>query len=184
MTYNPKIKQELELLPQNLYWQIPRDGAEYLQQTVLRLKPQTILEIGTSSGYSGLWLAESLMQINNSNAKIYTIESHQGRFEFAQENFKKAGATDWIIQIKGHAPEAIPTSLTFDLAFFDGTKSQTGSFFDSVWPILNPGGEILVDNVISHADKMQPFFDYLNSINIAFEVLDIGAGLCRIIKKT
>jgi predicted O-methyltransferase YrrM len=182
MDYNPQIKAELENLPHNQYWQIPVDGAEYLKQTVLRLKPTSVLEIGTSSGYSALWIIEGFLQAGLLNSKLYTIESHTGRFEFAQENFTKAGATDWIHQIKGHAPEAIPSDIIFDLAFFDGTKSQTSSFFDSVWPLISPGGEILVDNVISHAEKMQPFFDYLTSIQVPYEVLDIGVGICRVKK--
>jgi caffeoyl-CoA O-methyltransferase len=178
--YKPQIKLDLAKLPQNLYWQIPVDGAEYLKQTVLRLKPKTILEIGTSSGYSSLWLAEGLLEAGLTDSQIITIESHAGRFEFASENFKKANVGNLIQQLKGHAPEAIPSDLKFELAFFDGTKSQTVSFFDAVWPNLALGGEVLVDNVISHADKMQPFFDHLTNLNIAFEILDIGAGLCRI----
>lgn len=182
MDYNPVIKSELEKLPHNQYWQIPVDGAEYLKQTVLRLKPTNVLEIGTSSGYSALWIIEGFLQAGLFNSKLYTIESHKGRFEFAQENFSNAGASNHIIQIQGHAPEAIPKDTTFDLAFFDGTKNQTSGFFDSVWPLLSPGGEILVDNVISHANKMQPFFDHLKSLQIPFEVLEIGAGICRVKK--
>ncbi len=180
--YNPQIKLDLEKLPQNLYWQIPVDGAEYLKQTVLRLKPKTILEIGTSSGYSSLWLAEGLLESGLTDSQIITIESNAGRFEFASENFKKANLGNLIQQLKGHAPEAIPSDLKFELAFFDGTKSQTGGFFDAVWPNLALGGEILVDNVISHTEKMQPFFDHLAKQNIPYQILEIGAGICRVKK--
>ena len=128
MTYDPQIKFELANLPHNLYWQIPLDGAEYLKQTVRRLKPKNVLEIGTSSGYSALYIVEGFVEAGLLTSKLYTIESHEGRFQFASENFSKAGISDFIVPIRGHAPEVIPTGTTFDLAFFDGTKNQTSAF--------------------------------------------------------
>jgi predicted O-methyltransferase YrrM len=183
MDYNPAVKLELAQLPQENYWQIPLAGAEYLKATVARLKPKLILEVGTSSGYSALWMSEALIEAGLAeSSKIITIESNQKRYDFASENFKKAGVQNLVQNIKGHAPAAIPVGLNFDFAFFDATKSQTADFFDTVWPYLNPQSEILVDNVISHAEKMQPFFQHLDNLKIPYQVLDLGAGLCKIEK--
>src|SRR5690606_33899805 len=117
-------KLELQNLPHNQYWQIPVEGAEYLYQTVLRLKPSLILEIGTSSGYSALWLVEALLASpSTQNSRLITIESNADRFDFASQNFKKAGVESLIQNIKGHAPEVfsqIDLSPSIDLAFFDG----------------------------------------------------------------
>lgn len=178
-----QIKHQLSELPHNQYWQIPVDGAEYLAEAVRRIQPKTILEIGTSSGYSALWIVEALINLNLAGqTNFYTIESNQSRHDFAQQNFENAGVTGLVTQIKGHAPQDIPQNTDYDLAFFDGTKSQTSDFFDAVWPILNLNGEILVDNVVSHSDKMQPFFDHLKNLGLDYEILDIGAGICRVVK--
>lgn len=179
------IKTELATLPHNQYWQIPPDGADFLYQTVLTLKPKLILEIGTSSGYSAVTMAQALIKSNNLNSKIITIESNPARFNFSQDNFKRAGLQNLIQGVKGHAPEVF-SQLKFDnpidLAFFDGTKSQTTSFFEAIFPLLSPHGIILVDNVLSHKAKMQPFLDYLDQKKHRYQVLDIGAGICKISK--
>lgn len=183
MTYNFLIKNDLEKLPHNLYWQIPRDGAQFLQTAVQRIKPRAILEVGTSSGYSTIWLAEGLYNSGIiDSSKIYTIESNQNRYEFSQQNFLLAGLQNIIVGIKGHAPQAIPSNITYDLVFFDGTKSQTIDFFNAVWDNLSLQGEVLVDNVISHKEKMQPFFNFLETKGLHYKVLEIGAGICQIAK--
>lgn len=181
-----EVKNRLYELPHDLYWQIPKDGAEYLYNAVLRLNPKLILEIGTSSGYSALWLVEALLALNpKTTSRLITIESHAERFQLASEHFKQAKVESLIQNVKGHAPEifeSVDLSVPVNLAFFDGTKAQTTDFFKAIWPLLSANGEILVDNVVSHHDKMQPFFDYLKANNINYEIIDLGAGICRIVK--
>jgi len=189
MDYNlqliEQVKNRLAELPQDQYWQIPLDGANYLAKTVSTNKPNLILEIGTSSGYSAICMADALIKSQNLKAQIITIESHAARFQFSQDNFKKCNLNHLITGYKGHAPEifseiAFPAPI--DLAFFDGTKSQTTDFFTAIYPLLSKGGIILVDNVLSHQEKMQPFIDYLQNQKHQYQILDIGAGICQITK--
>lgn len=179
------LRAELASLPHNKYWQIPANGANFLYQTVVQNKPQLILEIGTSSGYSAIVMAQALIESHNLEAKLITIESNPTRYEFSQTNFQKAGLQKLVQGVKGHAPEVF-NQLNFDapidLAFFDGTKSQTTSFFEAIFPLLSPNGIILVDNVLSHKEKMQPFFDFLDQKKHQYQVHDIGAGICQISK--
>lgn len=180
-----KIKCELQELPHNKFWQVAPTGGNVLKEAIVRLQPKNILEIGTSSGYSSLWMAEGILLAGLTDTMIYTIDSHKVRHEFAKENFKKANAEKYITPILGHAPEAIsqvPSEITFDLIFFDATKNQTVSFLEAVWPRLNTGGEIFVDNINSHLEQMQPFLNYLTEHNYCFEVLQEGTGMCRIQK--
>jgi predicted O-methyltransferase YrrM len=181
------LKQQLFELPKDLYWQIPLPGAEYLAKLITELRPKIILEIGTSSGYSSICMVEALLKSDNPTAKIFTVESHAGRFDYSNAAFDSVEAKIIVQNFKGHAPEifeqmSFPSSI--DLAFFDGTKSQTTSFLEAIYPLLSPTGIILVDNINSHLQKMQPFLDYLEQNDYIFEVLNIGDGLCQIQKTT
>ena len=172
-----KMSQDKEL------WQNPigPQTADFLYDLIIKLNAQTVMEIGTSAGYSGLWIAEALIQ---TGGHLYTIESNQNRFDSASENFKRAEVTHLITNVKGHAPEDIPMIPDgIDLAFFDATKRETISFLTSTWPKLKPEAKILVDNVDSHLDKMQEFIDYLDEHNYSYERIHIEAGLILIHKE-
>jgi len=86
------------------FWNVPRSTGVFLNSLVRALDAKRVLEIGTSNGYSGVFFAEALL---HTGGKLYTIESHAKRFLMARENFERAGVTDVIVQIKGHAPEII-----------------------------------------------------------------------------
>lgn len=183
-----QVKSELGKLPQEKYWQVPLEGALYLQKLIFDLKPRTVLEIGTSSGYSGLWIVESLLQVDRVNpGHLITFESNQARYDFANQNFMAAGVETLITSLKGHAPQAfefIPGDKKIDLAFIDGTKSQTTEFFMGLLPYFAKGAQVVVDNVTStrhnHHLKMQPFLDYLAANNYKFEVVEVGDGFCQV----
>ena len=84
-------------------------------------RPQTILEIGTYTGYSAICLAEGLTE----NGKIHTIEIDSELKNIADKYFKKAGIDEKVIQYFGNALEIIPTlDLFFDLVFIDADKEN------------------------------------------------------------
>ena len=144
------------------------------------VEPQNILEIGTSVGYSGIWLAAALEA--NGGGKLWTIESHAERYGRAQENFKEAGLDHMIESVKGHAPEVFD-ELSFpeeiDLAFFDATKKEHEDFFDAVFPRMKSGGLVIVDNVISHrSGDMGAFVDGIHeNSNLKVVEIPVGDGL-------
>ena len=93
----------------------------------------------------------------------------QGVLALQRKNIAKAGLEHRIRQVKGHAPEVITEGLLLleigqasarlDMAFFDATKQETQSF-DTVFPLMNKGGLVIVDNVKSHRFKsMLEFID-------------------------
>lgn len=176
------VIEELQNLPRESFWPVGPETAQLLKDKVIELNAQNVLEIGTSRGYSGLWFCQGLLQ---TGGHLYTIESHAERFNIATENFAKAGVVNLVTQIKGHAPECIyelPPELKFDLALIDATKAETKDHFESIWPRLNPNGEIIIDNVQSHQEVFQTFFEYLDQNQISYQFFDIDFGLLHIKK--
>lgn len=138
------------------YWNIDPKLGRLLFEIIFDRSYKTVLEIGTSNGYSALWMASALAK---NNGRLYTIESHfRERFHLATENFYKAGLQKNIIQILGHAPEVIPKiPRKFDLIFLDATKAEYPLYFNAVKNRLKKGGLLISDNIQSHAKELLPF---------------------------
>ncbi|MGL5830799.1 MAG: O-methyltransferase [Candidatus Altimarinota bacterium] len=168
------------------YWNIPREAAELIYFLGKVIKAEKILEIGTSSGYSGIWLANI---VKPRDGKVYTVESHPGRFALAAENFEKAGVGELIVQVKGHAPQVlreVPEIMEggFDLVFLDATKREHVAYFKEIAALLKVGGMVIADNILSHEEKMLEYVDYLrSSTDFNSEIVPIGTGLLISLKK-
>jgi len=131
------------------------------------LKPNAILEIGTYTGYSALCLAEGLAP----NGKLLTIDVNEELENRARAYFE---ASDYAAQIDyqiGDAAQIIPTlQLKFDLVFIDADKQQYPTYYEQALEVLNPGGFILIDNVLwsgkvvdeKHQDKDTTLLRVLN----------------------
>ncbi len=159
------------------FWNITPETGLFLNILIKDRKYKTILEIGTSNGYSAIWIANALKE---TNGHLYTIESNlKKRFPLAQANIEKSGLKKLITQILGHAPEAIPkTPKKFDMIFFDATKHEHLSYFDILKNRINKGGLIITDNILSHKKELTPYTKALSkNKNFHSEILDIGTGL-------
>lgn len=176
------VLKELKVLQERgeQYWNIAEPSAVFLNMLVRILNAKNVLEVGTSNGWSGLYLCDALA---DTQGKLYTIESHKARFEFAEQNFKKADVSDIVTQIKGHAPEIALEFFgndkpKFDLILIDATKEETISYFETFKPFCREGTVIVVDNVNSHKDALSKFLQYIKDReDIKSVKLDIGAGL-------
>lgn len=116
------------------------------------IKPETILEIGTYTGYSAICLARGLKH----GGRLYTIESNDELDDFARNYFIRAGLEEKIIKLTGRAQELIPTlNMDFDLVFIDGDKREYSEYFMSVIGKVKPGGYIIADNVLWGNKVMQ-----------------------------
>jgi len=161
---------------ENPTWNIDANTGTFLNTLVRAIKATRVLEIGTSTGYSGIWLAEPLTE---HNGELVTIESHAERFSIATQNFTDAGLSEIITQIKGHAPEVLDdVEGNFDLMFFDATKMEHIDYFSYCESRLNVGGLIITDNVLSHAQELESYIDFVQKKqNFQSSVIDIGTGL-------
>jgi predicted O-methyltransferase YrrM len=174
---HPNIKKTLDQIAKerSKNWNIDEETGLFLNNFILSHNIKSVLEIGTSTGFSGIWIAEALSQ---TNGHLYTIESHKIRFEIAKENFEKSGLSKHISQIFGHAPEIIPEDKHFDLAFFDATKYEHLSYFEKIKNQLSKGAHIIIDNLNSHRKELTPFLDHLKTQkNLEISEKNIGSGL-------
>ena len=109
------------------------------------IRPKTILELGTFTGYSALCLAEGL----DKNGVLHTIDINEELVDFQRRYFDKSDYGTQIIQHLGAALDIIPTlETTFDLVFMDADKPNYINYFHQIIDKLNPGGVILSDNVL------------------------------------
>jgi predicted O-methyltransferase YrrM len=120
------------------------------------IRPSTILEIGTYTGYSALCLAEGLQE----KGRLITIDINEELNAFAQKYFDKSAHKNQIKQIIGNAIDVIPTlNEKFDMVFIDADKSNYSHYFNLIIDKMNSGGVILSDNVLwsgKVVEKMNP----------------------------
>ena len=179
-TFDITTKQVLESLEktQKEFWNISRITAEFLYSFIIEAKSKNVIEIGTSNGYSGIWLGKALKK---TGGKLTTIEFYDKRLDIAKENFKQCGVLDVITTKRGDASailEYLPEDFEIDFAFIDACKKQYSDFFRLIAPHLKVGGYIACDNVISHASKVQDFLEEIdNNPNYENVVLPLPAGL-------
>lgn len=180
-----KTLQELDKirLEGNPKWNIDKETGIFLNTLILCCDAKLVLEIGTSNGYSGIWLAEAL---SRTKGELITIESHVGRFQEASKNFAKAGLEKHIKQVQGHAPEVLgEIKGKFDIIFFDATKSEHILYFESLKGKLRKNGLIITDNFLSHKEKLKEFEKTIKSSpHFQTSLIPIGTGLLVSLKLT
>jgi caffeoyl-CoA O-methyltransferase len=116
------------------------------------IRPKTILEIGTFTGYSAICLAKGLP----GNGKLITIEIDDELENIAKKYFEKAGVQHKIIQQIGPALEIIPAlNEKFDLVFIDAHKPEYPTYYDAVFDKVNIGGYIIADNTLWSGKVLQ-----------------------------
>ena len=135
---------------------ITRDTGELLAVLVHATQAKNILEIGTSNGYSTLWLADAAAAIGGS---VTTIESAAAKIALADANFTRAGMELQIHQIEGDAALVLGDfdDGEFDLLFLDSNRSDYLAWWPDIARVLRVGGLLVVDNAVSHAVEMAAF---------------------------
>lgn len=117
----------------------------YLAMLSKLMQPKVILELGTYTGYSAICLAEGLPK----DGKLITIDVNEELEDRVRGYFDAAGITEKVDYRIGKALEIIPgLNEKFDLIFIDADKENNGLYYDLLIDKLNPGGLMLVDNVL------------------------------------
>lgn len=135
---------------------ITPDTGEFLAILVQLAGARRILEIGTSNGYSTIWLAEAVRAIGGT---VVTVEHSPPKVLLAQENFARAGLADAIAQqvIEGGEFLGRPSVGPFDLVFLDSDRRQYVAWWANIQNVLAPGGVLVMDNAVSHAAEVAEF---------------------------
>lgn len=139
---------------------ITHDTGEFLAVLVRAMGARRVLEVGTSNGYSTLWLASAAQGINGS---VTTVELSAAKVAMARENFARAGLQARIVQVEGQAGDFLASSVdeSFDLVFLDAERGAYLGWLPQIERILRPGGLVVVDNATSHAQELAPFMQAL-----------------------
>jgi predicted O-methyltransferase YrrM len=133
---------------------ITPETGEFLAILVQGMKARRVLEIGTSNGYSTLWLADAVKAVSGS---VITVEVSQAKAEMARGNIERAGLSGWVHQELMEAGQFLrqqPPSQ-FDLLFLDSDREQYVSWWPWIQSVLVPGGLLVVDNAVSHTAEME-----------------------------
>ena len=145
----------------NLHLLYGRMASGHLQGRLLKMlvemiRPTTVLEIGTYSGYSGLCLAEGLSE----GGVLHTVEINDEQEDFTRPWIEGSPMADKVEFIIGDAiKEAPKLGLEFDMAFIDGDKRTYVETYEMVLKILRPGGFILADNTLWDGHVTDPAYD-------------------------
>lgn len=120
---------------------------------VSKLKqPQSILELGTFTGYATLCLAEGLQK----DGEIHTIDINEELVDFQRKYFDKSGFGKQIHQHLGSAIDILPKlNKNFDLVFIDADKPNYVNYFHLIIDKLKTGGIIISDNVLWHGKVIE-----------------------------
>lgn len=135
---------------------ITRDTGEFLSVLVRTMNAQRVLEIGTSNGYSTLWLALAAKAIKG---HVTTVELSDFKLALAAKNFERSGVAPFITQINGEAGAVLrgASESSFDLIFLDSERSEYLGWWSDIKRVLRKGGLLVVDNATSHSVEMAPF---------------------------
>jgi predicted O-methyltransferase YrrM len=154
---------------------ITPEAGRFLAILVRAMGARRILEIGTSNGYSTLWLAWAA---EATDGRVITIERAADKAMMARENFVRAGLVHRIEQREGAALDVLgELDGPFDLIFLDADRPGYVSYFERIIALPRPGGLLITDNAVSHAHELTDFFALLRAHpDLESVTLPVGNG--------
>ncbi len=183
----PLAKNEAEGLILETSSQVPRRANVPLADgRLIRLLTEAIgakyaVEIGTSTGYSGLWFAAGL---RSTGGKLTTFEIRPDVAATARETFAKAGVSEIVTVVEGNAHETVSQlEGPVDIVFIDADKQGYRDYLDKLLPLVRPGGLILAHNIGSASSNP----DYVQAVTTNPELETVlftsGNGMTITLKK-
>jgi predicted O-methyltransferase YrrM len=164
------------------YANVSTADGRLLRQLTESIGAKRVVELGTSTGESGLWFS---MALRKTGGKLYTHDIDPGRLAVARENFKRASVEDLITIVEGDAHEtAVRNRDPIDILFIDAEKEGYDAYLKELLPYVRPGGLILAHNMRRPAPNPR----YVEAIttrpdlDTSFVLMD-GAGVGITLKK-
>ncbi|MHB1457327.1 MAG: O-methyltransferase [Armatimonadota bacterium] len=159
--------------------QIPPETGRFIAILAASAPDGDMIEIGTSAGYSSLWLA---LACRATGRKLTTFEILPEKVELARETFSVANVEDVIDLVAGNALDYIQRHNKIAFCFLDAEKEVYAECYEAVVPRLVSGGLLVADNAINHRETLQPVIDRaMNDNRVDTLIVPIGKGelVCR-----
>jgi predicted O-methyltransferase YrrM len=159
--------------------QVPPETGKFLALLAASAPAGAWLEVGTSAGYSTLWLSLAASAVG---AHITTFEILPEKAALARETFRAAAVEHLVQLVAGDACEHIPNVSSISFCFLDAEKEVYGDIYELVVPRLVSGGILVADNAINHRETLQPMLDRaLADERVDALIVPIGKGelVCR-----
>ena len=136
-----------EVYRNHRYLSVPEPDGRLLRVLVESIGARHVVEIGTSTGYSGLWI---LMGLAKTGGRLTTYEIDRGRHEMARGNFEKAGVLARATLVLGDAHEEVTKlKAPIDLLFIDADKEGYPDYLKKIGPLVRAGGLVAAHNMAS-----------------------------------
>lgn len=157
---------------------LEHDTAELIRMLLLCGQRKRVLEIGTSNGYSAIYLASTLREIRGSSS-LLTIERDPAKALMAKQNFKRANLETTIDLRVGSATEIVKElNGPFDCIFFDADRVSAPEQLQLLLPKLTEDVLLLADNALSHPEEIQGYIRMVEGLpDFTSSVVRIGKGL-------
>lgn len=136
-------------------WQIPRTSAALLFVLVRLLGCRNILEVGTSLGYSAMWLGAATRALGG---QVHTVEGLEPKARLAAEHFERAGLRDTIVLLEGEARGIVESwAAPIDFLFLDADPPSYPDYLRAVEGNVKAGALLVVDNAVDHGSLTSRF---------------------------
>jgi predicted O-methyltransferase YrrM len=158
------------------------ETAELLGVLVRALQAKRVLEIGTSNGYSTIWLGDAAEAVGGT---VLSIEIEAERTAQAESNVAEAGVADFVELRVADAGEALRSFADgeFCLIFLDAERKHYVDYWPDLIRALRPNGLLVVDNTLSHAKELVEFSELVYSQpGVTSTLVTVGAGVLLIVK--
>ncbi|MBN2005739.1 MAG: O-methyltransferase [Anaerolineae bacterium] len=159
--------------------QIPPETGRFIALLAASAPPGDCVEIGTSAGYSALWLA---LACRETGRRLLTFEVLDEKVALARETFRLAGVADVVTLSAGDAREHLSSLHDIAFCFLDAEKEVYDEVYSLVIPRMAPGGILVADNAINHRETLAPMLNRaLTDPRVDALIVPIGKGelVCR-----
>ena len=159
------------------------DTAKVLAVLVEAVTAKRLLEVGTSNGYSTLWLADAARSIGG---KVVSVDLDPTRTAEAREHLSNVQLKDHVELRTEDAAVTLSNlaDVSLDMVFLDGERTAYCGYWPDLLRSLRPGGLLAVDNVLSHADEVHELRELVKGEDVASEaVVPVGAGLLLAVRR-
>jgi predicted O-methyltransferase YrrM len=159
--------------------QIPPETGKFLSILAAGAPKGEFIEIGTSAGYSTMWIALACIE---RGIKIKTFENLEEKIKLAKETFRESKMAKYVELVEGDARDYLKEEKNISFCFLDAEKEVYDDCYDLIVPNMVKGGILVADNAINHYDVLKPMIDKaLSDGRVDALIVPIGKGelLCR-----